>query len=326
METIRWGIIGCGDVTEVKSGPAFYKVPGSALVAVMRRDEDKVKDYARRHKVSKWYTDAGQLIADPEVNAVYIATPPSSHLEYALAAIEAGKPVYLEKPMTLNAGEAKKIKDACNTNHVKLTVAHYRRAQPRFRKLRELINEKAIGDIRYVQLEFNKQRMNETDLQKSGNAWRVDPKVAGGGLFNDLAPHQLDIIYYLFGDAEKISAIAAKQGGVYNASDMISAAILLNDQIVFNGTWCFSAAATLEKDECRIVGDKGSIRFSFFAQQPLVLEIKGQVQEFSFESLQHVQQPMIEEVVRYFGGQGGNPCSAEEGYAVMKWIDRINGN
>src|ERR1051326_4587202 len=106
MKKIKWGIIGCGDVTEVKSGPAFNKVKSSELIAVMRRDAEKAKDYAGRHKVAKWYSDANDLINDPEVNAIYVATPPSSHEEYAMAAFAAGKPVYMEKPMSVNAASA----------------------------------------------------------------------------------------------------------------------------------------------------------------------------------------------------------------------------
>src|SRR5688500_7382014 len=100
---VRWGIIGCGDVCEVKSGPAFSKIANSSLVAVMRRDADKAKDYATRHGVPKFYTDAQQLINDPEVNAVYIATPPAQHEEYAIQSMQTGKPVYVEKPIALNA-------------------------------------------------------------------------------------------------------------------------------------------------------------------------------------------------------------------------------
>ncbi len=96
---INWGIIGCGNVTEVKSGPAFNKVNDSRLIAVMRRNVALAEDYARRHKVPKFYSDAFDLINDKDVNAVYVATPPSSHAEYAIAAIKAGKPVYIEKPM-----------------------------------------------------------------------------------------------------------------------------------------------------------------------------------------------------------------------------------
>ena len=90
MQTINWGIIGCGDVTEIKSGPAFNKVPNSSLVAVMRRNGAKAADYAKRHNISRWYDEADKLINDPKVNAIYIATPPSSHEEYTLAAINAG--------------------------------------------------------------------------------------------------------------------------------------------------------------------------------------------------------------------------------------------
>src|SRR5450432_71971 len=138
MKKINWGILGCGDVTEVKSGPAFNKVKNSSLVAVMRRNEEKVKDYARRHNVPKWYTDAYSLINDPDVNAVYIATPPSSHEEYTLAAINAGKPVYVEKPMTLNFASAIKMMNAANEKQTKLVIAHYRRAQPYFKKIKQL--------------------------------------------------------------------------------------------------------------------------------------------------------------------------------------------
>src|SRR3979490_889057 len=101
MTNINWGIIGCGDVTEIKSGPAFNKVKNSSLIAVMRRDAEKAKDYARRHQVPKWYSNADELITDPDVNAIYVATPPSSHEEYTLAAVKAGKPVYVEKPMSV---------------------------------------------------------------------------------------------------------------------------------------------------------------------------------------------------------------------------------
>ena len=109
MQKINWGIIGCGDVTEIKSGPAFNKVPNSSLVAVMRRDAAKAADYAERHEIANWYNDAAKLINDPKVNAIYIATPPDSHEAYALAAMNAGKPVYVEKPMALNYAAAKNM-------------------------------------------------------------------------------------------------------------------------------------------------------------------------------------------------------------------------
>jgi predicted dehydrogenase len=102
---VRWGIIGCGDVTELKSGPAFQLVPNSTLVAVMRRDGAAAEDYASRHGVEKWYDNADQLIQDKDVDAVYIATPPGAHHDYGLSVCEAGKPAYIEKPMARTHAE-----------------------------------------------------------------------------------------------------------------------------------------------------------------------------------------------------------------------------
>lgn len=169
MRQINWGIIGCGAVTEVKSGPAFNKVKNSSLVAVMRRNAEKAKDYATRHNVPTWYDDATKLINDPGVNAIYIATPPFSHEEYALEAIKAGKPVYVEKPMTVNYAAAKRIAKAAEENNVKLSVAHYRRGQPFFNKIKELIDTKVIGDIRVVQLDFYKKLLSNEELNLPGN-------------------------------------------------------------------------------------------------------------------------------------------------------------
>jgi predicted dehydrogenase len=142
---INWGIIGCGDVTEVKSGPAFNKVEGSRLVAVMRRNASLAEDYARRHKVPKFYSDASELIHDREVDAVYVATPPDTHAVYGIAAIEAGKPVYIEKPMALNYEECLRINEAAEKHKVPVFVAYYRRTLPGFLKVKGLIDNGAIG-------------------------------------------------------------------------------------------------------------------------------------------------------------------------------------
>src|SRR5215470_5354750 len=190
MKKINWGIIGCGDVTEIKSGPAFNKVKNSALVAVMRRDAEKAADYARRHNVPKWYSDAGKLINDPDINAIYVATPPSSHEEYTTAAINAGKPVYVEKPMSVNGSSAHRMADYASKRNIKLCVAHYRRQQPLFLKVKQLLTDSSIGEVRFAKSELYKRSLTKEELAVEKNAWRVDPAIAGGGLFHDLAPHQ----------------------------------------------------------------------------------------------------------------------------------------
>jgi predicted dehydrogenase len=321
MNTIKWGIIGCGDVTEIKSGPAFNKVPNSSLVAVMRRDAAKAADYARRHNVSKWYANADELINDKKVNAIYIATPPDSHEAYAIAAINAGKPVYVEKPMTLNYAAAQHMTNHAKANNIKLAVAHYRREQPFFKKIKQLIEDNAIGKVRLARIEFYRAPLTPQQLSTTHHSWRVDPAIAGGGLFHDLAPHQLDLMVYFFGNAAKVNGIAFNQGGNYVADDMVTGNILFTNGVAFSGSWCFNADATT--DHCEIVGSTGSIYFSVFGGNTITVIAKGVTNTYSFDTLQHVQQPMIEKVVQYFLGQSSNPCSGDDGAEVMRLMDMM---
>ncbi|HEY6978336.1 MAG TPA: Gfo/Idh/MocA family oxidoreductase [Chitinophagaceae bacterium] len=318
---INWGIIGCGDVTELKSGPAFNKVNNSALVVVMRRDAAKAQDYARRHNVPRWYNDADKLINDPEVNAVYIATPPSSHETYAIAAINAGKPVYVEKPMANTYAAACNIAKIAASKNIKLVVAHYRREQPRFKKIKQLISEKAIGDVLFVHLELYKPSLTKEELTDTRNAWRVDPSIAGGGLFHDLAPHQLDLMYYFFGDVQKATGIATNQGTNYAADDMVAGNILFRNNIAFSGTWCFNAPPAMTSDYCEIVGTAGKISFNVFNGNTITVLENNKTTTLSFDDLQHVQQPMIEATVKYFLDEGPNPCNGYEGAEVMRLIE-----
>ena len=319
MKKINWGIIGCGDVTELKSGPAFNKVANSALVAVMRRDAGKAADYARRHNVPRWYHDANQLINDAEVNAIYIATPPSSHEQYTLAAINAGKPVYVEKPMALNYAAAKRMATAAAAKNIKLVVAHYRREWPLFKKIKELINDNAIGKPKLAELEFFRPPLTKEELAIEKNAWRVNPAISGGGLFHDLAPHQLDIMYWLFGPAQKISGIASNKNELYAADDTVTGNILFESGVGFAGDWRFTA--TEPKDHCEIIGSEGKLSFSFFSGNSIVLITNNKTTSFTFDALQHVQQPMIEKVVQYLLDEASNPCTGDEGAEIMRWME-----
>jgi predicted dehydrogenase len=324
MQEIKWGIIGCGNVTEVKSGPAFSKVANSKLVAVMRRNSAKAKDYAERHGVKKWYDEVHQLINDPEVTAIYIATPPSSHAAYTLAAIAAGKSVYVEKPMALNYDESCEMYLAAQKANVKLTIAHYRRAQPMFLKIKSLLEEKSIGDIRFVQLQLF-QPQQPTIIANSEENWRIDPLISGGGLFHDLAPHQLDLMLYFFGDVKEQKGFSINTSKTSAADDVVTGQLLFENGILFSGTWCFSVNAQDTLDRCEIFGSTGKISFSVFGNQ-----VERTVNEYTeligFEPLQHVQEPMIAKVVDYFLAKGPNPCGGEAASKTMKLIDSFTGS
>lgn len=319
MGTINWGIIGCGDVTEKKSGPAFNKVNNSRLVAVMRRDAAKAEDYARRHGVPKWYSDATELINDPEVKAIYIATPPNSHEQYTLEALRAGKPVYVEKPMTLSKESAEIMAKAAAESNVKLTVAHYRRGLPLFQKIKELIDEKEIGEVRYADLHMLQNAGSDLITQTDDN-WRLNPAMSGGGLFHDLAPHQLDLMLFFFGSVSHSAGCAMNQARLYQADDLVSGSIQFTNGILFKGLWCFSVPKEERLDLCTIMGAEGKISFSVFGNY-YILTKNGSEEKVEFELPENIQAPFIQKVVDYFLDKGPNPCSAETGVEVMRLLD-----
>lgn len=319
MSTINWGIIGCGDVTEKKSGPAFNKVNNSKLVAVMRRDPAKAEDYARRHGVPKWYSNASDLINDPEVNAIYIATPPDSHEQYTLEAIRAGKPVYVEKPMTLSRASAEVMAGAASAANVKLTVAHYRRGLPLFNKIKELITEKEIGDIRYADLHMLQYAGSDLITNTEDN-WRLNPAKSGGGLFHDLAPHQLDLMLFFFGKVRDAAGCSMNQAQNYPADDIVSGSLRFENNVIFKGLWCFSVPKEERLDLCTIMGTEGKISFSVFGNF-YILSKNGSEQRVEFDLPENIQAPFIQQVVNYFLDEGPNPCSAETGVEVMRLLD-----
>ena len=146
-QVIRWGIIGAGNVAEFKSGPALMQAPGSTVMAVMRRDADKARDFALRHNVPRWYADVDALLADPEVDAVYIASPHHLHLAHVTRAAQAGKAILCEKPVGVSTAEAQAVVEVCRAASVSLTVAYYRRYWPIVQEMRRLLAEGAIGEV-----------------------------------------------------------------------------------------------------------------------------------------------------------------------------------
>ncbi len=316
MEKICWGIIGCGNVTEVKSGPAFNKVEHSSLMAVSRRDEEKLADYVKRHQVPMSFTNALDLIHSDHINAIYIATPPDVREAYAIEAMQLGKPVYLEKPMALNLAACKRLKAASEKLGIKLSVAHYRRNLPLFMEVKNILEQDLIGAVKEVQITM----LKKTDkAAKDPSNWRVDPSIAGGGYFYDLAPHQIDLVFYFFGKPKSFSGISTNKAGLYKAEDFVQGTIELENGIVCKGLWDFSINGE-EKDEFLIIGEKGTIRFPVFG---LFIEVEsnGQVKTIPFEAPKHNQQNHIQAVVNYFLGKGENPCSAEDAILSMEVME-----
>ncbi|WP_090592214.1 Gfo/Idh/MocA family protein [Auraticoccus monumenti] len=322
MDTVRWGIIGVGDVTERKSGPAFQQAERSQLVAVMRRDAARAEDWARRHGVGRWYSDADALIADPEVDAVYVATPPDSHADYAARVAAAGKPVYVEKPMARTAAECQDMVAAAEGAGVGLFVAYYRRALPRFRAVAGLLAEGRIGQPRSVLVRTQQPARVGGELP-----WRERPEVGGGGHFVDLASHTLDLLDWLFGPVTTVTGSATTRPDrdpdrpTPRAEDQVVATFELGGGVRGVGLWDFDAAVRV--DEVELVGDGGSLVFSCFGTEPLRLVTSGGTEEIETEQPTTVQLPLVQSVVDELTGHGTCPSTGRTASRTAGVVDTL---
>ncbi|MFR8764137.1 MAG: Gfo/Idh/MocA family protein [Bacteroides uniformis] len=319
---IKWGFIGCGEVTKYKSGPAFQKIENSKVVAVMSRNGDKAKTYAKERGIPKWYDDAQELIDDEEVNAVYIATPPSSHATYAIMSMKAGKPVYIEKPMAVTYEECCRINRISQETGVPCFVAYYRRYLPYFLKVKSLVEEGHIGNVINIQIRFA-QPPRDLDHNKENLPWRVQPDIAGGGYFYDLAPHQIDLLQEIFGCILEASGYKSNRGRLYPAEDTLSACFQFDSGLVGSGSWCFVAHESAREDRIEIIGDKGMICFSVFTYDPIALHTERGREEIIVENPTYVQQPLIQAVVDHLLGKSVCGCDGESA-TLTNWVmDKI---
>lgn len=323
MAVINWGIIGCGEVAEVKSGPAFQRVENSNLVSVMRRDAEKAKSFAVRHHVPHWSTNARDILNSNDINAVYVATPPSTHLKYALQAIQAGKHVYLEKPMALNVTQAKQICDAIEKSTSKLTIAHYRRKLPSFLKVKELLRDQKIGEVTHVDIQILQPKKTNI-VADTEESWRINPQISGGGYFYDLAPHQIDLMIHYFGPIKTVRGLSYTSQKNSLVEDVVNGIMAFENGIQFRGLWSFNTSTLNKKDQCIIYGTEGNIEFSFYGSEVILTTTEG-IETFSFHNPKHVQEPMIKSTVNYFLNKGENPCPAEDGLLVMELLEKLSG-
>lgn len=315
MNTIRWGIIGCGAVTEVKSGPGFQKALGSRLVAVMRRTASLAQDYAKRHDVPRWYDNADALIVDPEVDAVYIATPPGSHLDYALKVAARGKPCYVEKPMARSYAECLKMLDAFDRAGKPLFVAYYRRMLPRFLKIKELIDAGQLGRITGC-----RYRMSRIYWPSPAPEWRVDARESGGGVFLDIGSHVLDLFDRLFGEFVEYGGTAQSTGAV-PVEDSVSLHFRTASGVVGSASWNFATSKMEELLE--IDGTEGRLSCEVISHSPLKLERGKEVEAFDVKDPPHVAQPLIQTVVDELLGKGKCPSTGASAARTSKVMDAV---
>ena len=325
MKKISWGFIGCGEVTEKKSGPAFAEVEGSHVEAVMSRSGAKARLYAERHHIRKWYTDAQELIDDADVNAIYIATPPSSHATFAIMAMRAGKPVYVEKPLAASYDDCVRINRISAQTGVPCYVAYYRRYLPYFQRVRDIIGRGTIGNVTNIQLRFSVPPRELDYTSQKDLPWRLQPDIYGGGYFYDLAPHQLDLIQDLFGVIVKAHGYCTNRAHLYAAEDTISACFRFESGLVGSGSWCFVGHQSAKEDRIDVVGEKGMLSFSVYNYDPIRLVTSDGTTNIVVESPPYVQLPIIRNVIEDLQGIGVCTCTSVSATPTNWVMDRILG-
>ena len=325
MKILKGGFIGCGEVTEKKSGPAFSEVTGSMVEAVMSRNEKNARRYAERHGINKWYSDAQELIDDPDVNAIYIATPPSSHATFAIMAMKAGKPVYVEKPLAANYEDCARVNRVSEETGVPCFVAYYRRYLPYFQKVKQIVQNGTIGNVMNVQVRFAVPPRDLDYSNPENLPWRLQPDIAGGGYFYDLAPHQLDLLQDMFGVIVEADGICANRANLYNVEDSVSACFRFESGLPGSGSWCFVAHESAKEDRITVIGDKGQVSFSVFNYDPIRLNTLDGTQNITVPNPPYVQYPLIKSVIEHLQGISVCSCTSVSATPVNWVMDRILG-
>lgn len=318
-DTIRWGIIGCGAVTEIKSGPAYQQTEGFELASVMRRNAELAQDYATRHNVAHFSSDAKDIIENNDIDAVYIATPPDSHMHYALQVAKAGKICCIEKPLSPSYQESLTIVNAFKEKSLPLFVAYYRRSLPRFNKVKSLIESERIGEIRHISWHLSKPA-SALDLSGEYN-WRTDKSIAPGGYFDDLASHGLDLFAYLLGDYTQAKGITTNQQKLYSSYDAVSATWQHSSGVTGVGSWNFGSQS--RQDNVVIYGSKGEIEFSIFDEVAIKLSSGQKSEEFSVENPKHIQQYHVENMKKHLSQKGSHPSMGENALHTSWVMDEI---
>lgn len=318
---LRWGMIGCGAVTEKKSGPALQQASGSQLLAVWSRNAEKARDYARRHGVPRVHADVEALLQDPDIDAIYIATPPDSHLEYALRVADAGKLCCVEKPMALTAQQCRTMVAAFAAKNLPLFVSYYRRSLPRFLQIKTWLDENRIGHVRHVQWNYYRP---PTEIDRSQRFhWRTQPQIAGGGYFMDLGCHGIDLLQFLLGDIAHASGFTAQQQHLYPAEDAVTACWQFASGATGGGFWNFAAQQRV--DEVIIVGSAGEIRFSVFLEQPVLLENAHERIALHIPHPDPIQLHHVASIVRHLNAEQLHPSTGPSALRTAEVMDAILG-
>ena len=287
MSAIRWGLIGCGDVSRKRVAQAIIDSPGNELVAACRRDEQRLNKFADAMSIEHRYTDANDLVNNPSVDAVYIATPVREHLPQTLLAAAAGKHVLVEKPMAMNVAQCDEMVSACERADVRLGVAYYRRFYPIVQRIQALLDNHSIGTTLAVSAATATPLAMQAGEEGS---WRSIAADSGGGALMDVGSHRINVFLHLLGPVAKVKSICATVAADYEVED--TATLLLQFQQGAIGTLQCHFGID-DPDEFVITGTRGRLRASPLNGDQLIVEIDGQQSVESLPPAANFCEPLI---------------------------------
>ena len=290
MKTLRWGVIGCGDIATRRVIPALQELPNCELQAVARANKDLVEDYAKEVGADRWYLHWRNLVRSESIDAVYIATPVCAHEEQAIAAAEEGKHVLCEKPMAMNSDACERMIQACRKNNVLLGVAYYRHFYPVIRRVKEIIASGEIGKVVLAQID-----VFEWFDRKPGEPryWLLEKEKAGGGPMMDIGCHRIEVLQNLFGRVKDVQASSYHLHFDREVDDTAYVSMLFESRT--HAIVRVTHAVQEPRDSMEIQGTDGSISIPVLNEGNLTVKTTDGERTESCPPHSNVQLPLIED-------------------------------
>ncbi len=318
---LRWGLIGCGDISEKRVAPALRAAPGSQLVAVARARAELAAAFAARHGASRSFADWRDLVRDPEIDAVYIATPVRHHAEQTITALEAGKHVLCEKPMALGVAECERMRDAARTGARRLGIAYYRHLYPAVIRLRELLASDEIGRPVFAQVQAFEMFDPPADHPR---AWLLTKAQSGGGPMMDFGCHRIQILLDLLGPAREVSGFAANVR--FKAREVEDTCVAhFRFESGAAAVLAVSHAALEPRDSFEIYGTLGSAHVPVLNQGLIRIVTRAGARGESHPPHANLHQPIVEDFVAAVRDNRAPAVGAEAGIDVNRMLSLIYG-
>jgi predicted dehydrogenase len=318
MKVLRWGLIGAGDISRKRIAPALRDLLNCDFISVSRFQSVLAEEFAREFGAKKWFANWRELIADKDIEAVYLATPVYLHAEQTMAAAEAGKHVLCEKPMALNVKECDEMIAACKANNVKLGIAYYRRFYPVIGRIKRIIESGKIGKVSIVQINaFEYFEPNE----RNSRSWLIEKVKSGGGPLMDFGCHRLEVLTHLFGKIKVKKSIVSND--IFNREVEDTATVLMQFEKGVKATLTVTHTAFEPQDTLDIFGTKGSIHVRVLNKGELKLRIGND--EFIEQYPPHLNYhlPLIEEFTEAVLQDKNPAITSEIGREINQVIEEI---